>query len=135
MKRAALELPRTRAKHPPRRNLEVIPGKTAGNFTLLVKVGARTTVYAVQELNVGTTPGRGFTLLKAFGGSDPGQERYDVFISTVVAPGEGDHCTCTGFLHHGHCKHADALRTLVLDTPAPAVPHGTADTLDPETNR
>jgi hypothetical protein len=37
-----------------------------------------------------------------------GGETYDVNID-----GERSSCECLGFLKHGHCKHADALRVLI----------------------
>lgn len=81
--------------------------------------GARdTTCYAVTL--VPTPAAAPVTLLfsKVGGkGTDPTRDRYLVECERTNARRERyqDRCECTGFQRHGHCKHSDAARTLLLN--------------------
>lgn len=60
-------------------------------------------VETYQCIELPASGGRGFQLLK----ND--HERYDSFVGVDAA----DHrCDCLGHLHHGYCKHCDALSYL-----------------------
>jgi len=50
--------------------------------------------------------GRGFKVEKV--GMECQESAYHVHID-----GDTRSCECKGFLHHGHCKHADGLAALV----------------------
>jgi hypothetical protein len=55
--------------------------------------------------------GRAFRLVKVAGGSDRETTNYDVLID----PHGHDSCECRGFLRHGHCKHVDAIRSMIAE--------------------
>jgi len=70
--------------------------------------------YRVEEF--ACDGGRGFTLRKLAGGSDPTTESYDVFLpfeETADAGFAWETCDCHGFERFGHCKHVDAIRAIV----------------------
>ena len=68
--------------------------------------GRDTTFYTLTDLD----PGFGqaaFRLSKADRGDGPG-EQYDVLID-----GARSTCECMGFCRHGHCKHVEAVESLI----------------------
>ena len=75
------------------------------------------TAYAVTEYPV--TWGRGFQVTKVGGkGTDAAKESYGVECSKAKADERGeydDRCECKGWMRWGHCKHADAVRSLILN--------------------
>lgn len=79
---------------------------------LLVIDGRKPTCYRVIEQVVGPKygSGRGFTLLKVYGGTDDEATGYDVFVSGPGTNGTLDACNCRGWLRHGHCKHHSAMK-------------------------
>jgi hypothetical protein len=56
--------------------------------------------------------GRGFSLAKLAGGTDPEAEGYDLF---ACGKGGAPTCECKGFYTARHCKHADAVAALILN--------------------
>lgn len=64
-------------------------------------------VYDVEEFPA--DHGRGFRLMKTFGGTDSTEQQYFVFAGS---DGVG-HCDCRGFSAHGRCKHTAALHLLI----------------------
>lgn len=88
-----------------------------GDFTpqagFMVLEDAKTsTAYSVTECP--THYGRSFFVAKVGGrgaGTDKGRESYSVECGPTEAT---DRCDCRGFMH-GHCRHADGLRTLLLN--------------------
>lgn len=102
-------LPTTVAKKPVKRDYEWLPGRYSEHFVcgvMVITTGKKATGYMLSEFAIGSTSGRGFTLLKTFGGSDGEATRYDVFLSTIDTK---HHCSCRGFLHKGACKHLAAI--------------------------
>lgn len=55
--------------------------------------------------------GRGFSLAKLAGGTDPEAAGYDLFACGTAAPT----CECRGYLRFAHCRHADAVAALILN--------------------
>lgn len=80
--------------------------------TLLILGGKKPTCYRVIEVPVGRGfgDGRGFTLLKQWGGSDAEATGYDVFVSGGGTNGRFDSCNCKAWLVRGRCKHHDAMK-------------------------
>lgn len=86
---------------------EFIPGPVN---VVVIGIGKKATGYQVFERNVqrGYDTGRGFTLIKLFGGTDAEATGYDVFV-TIDPARVRDDCTCKGFITRGQCKHHDVI--------------------------
>lgn len=70
------------------------------------------TGYRVTEFPTGRKD-RGFMLTKCGGkGTDQKRAGYAVFCGERP---EQDTCECEGFRNHRHCKHADSMRTLLMN--------------------
>lgn len=65
--------------------------------------------YTVQEFTADM--GRGFMLFKTGHGSDETEERYAV----LAGPHGVTLCECKGFHFAGHCKHTEAVKTLIAN--------------------
>ncbi len=86
----------------PARSVQVLIAAEPGACAAVeLTVGKRSAAYLVTELAADF--GRGFLVEKA---GDPAA--YHVNID-----GAKRSCECKGFLHHGHCKHADGLAALI----------------------
>jgi hypothetical protein len=93
----------TRQRKPARfARLCINPEGTAPGIVRLT-VGNAGADYFLTELPADF--GRGFLVEKV--GIDRDAAKYHVNI------GEQRSCECKGFLHHGHCKHADGLAALI----------------------
>lgn len=73
--------------------------------TLTIHTDRASADYLVTEFPTGWD-GRGFRLDKVTTGTDCEAEGYDLFCGRN---GQDRSCECRGFLHHGHCKHMDAV--------------------------
>lgn len=126
-----INLDRTNAKRPPARSVEYFP-EQPGEGLLVLQVGNKPTGYKLTETRVGSDwSGRGFKLVKVFGGSDKEAEAYECFVPKDVA--EVPICGCKGFLYHFRCKHIDGLRAIIesgqLDCREPETPATPADAI------
>ena len=77
---------------------------------LVLHTDTATSGYTVTEFPTGWT-GRGFTLRKLPQGSDPTEEAYSVFCNPARPLAAS--CTCKGHQRFDHCKHADAVASLI----------------------
>ena len=94
----------------PQMVLRWVPGLIPGCGVAAIEGKRDATTYAVVELPTDWA-GRGFRLEKvAGGGTDRAEEAYAVFCS---ADPRQHRCECRGFARWKHCKHVDAVATLV----------------------
>lgn len=68
--------------------------------------------YTVSEFPTGWT-GRGFVLAKVTTGTDPESESYSVFCNPARPAAVS--CDCKGHERFLHCKHADAVVSLIAN--------------------
>lgn len=98
-------------KASPNSAVEWTPGTLPGSGLLRIGTKRATVEYLVAEF--AADGGRGFRLVKCAEGTDREAEGYDVFACGKSAA--GDKCECKGFLFVGHCKHADAIRAVIVN--------------------
>jgi hypothetical protein len=98
------------------------------SLILWLTVGKNVTAYRMTPL--ASDFGRAVRLQKADRG-EGSPETYDVCVN-----GRQTTCECLGFLHHGHCKHADGLKAVIASgqladaLPEPTEPEGEEETAD-----
>jgi len=93
----------------PERRVTLI-GADSNPMVVEMTIGKDTFAYFVKKLHADFGMGFEFRKFIAWGQSEPHEDTYHVHYDPAR---RSSSCDCLGGLHHGHCKHQEAIAALI----------------------